>query len=77
MDQTIVLSTQLLQTPVYKEIQRRVEGKKSKILAEKAYLYIRDEKFRTIDMSYPLLFRGVRKNAFYCSTLLSIRMQRY
>ncbi|HEF7294281.1 TPA: nucleotidyltransferase family protein [Bacillus cereus] len=69
MDQTIVLSTQLLQTPVYKEIQRRVEGKKSKILAEKAYLYIRDEKFRTIDMSYPLLFRGVRKKCVFIAVL--------
>lgn len=57
MDQTFVLSTQLLQTPIYEGMKRKIEGEKVWNLVDKAYFYIRDEKGESADRAYLFLLR--------------------
>lgn len=69
MGQALTLSNQLLQTPIYEEVKKKIEGKKAGMLADKAYLYIRDEGCEPVDKAYSLLLRGNFKKCIFVMLL--------
>ncbi|PEW86996.1 Renal dipeptidase [Bacillus cereus] len=69
MGQTFILSAQLLQNPVYEEMKRKIEGKKVRSLAGKAYLFIRDEECESVDTAYSFLLRDNLQKCIFIFSL--------
>ncbi|SIR46330.1 Uncharacterised nucleotidyltransferase [Priestia flexa] len=67
--QAMILSSQLLNTPVNKELKATTEGSRPTKLAEKAYVYICDSKEITSIISYLLSLKSPVQKVGYLMTV--------
>lgn len=67
--QAMILSSQLLDTPVNKELKATTEGSRQRKLAEKAYFYIHISKEFTYDPSYLISLKSNMQKVFYAMML--------